>query len=114
MGPIRNAVTGARGHRSTCPSHARSRSMPEGELALRTTGVSHPSRRVRMPDAAERATEQWQYASVADAYGVPEHLLGKVQPGFYGLVGRVTVLGALVEQRLLEVACALERTDLAT
>ena len=43
-----------------------------------------------------------------DSYGIPDQLFGQVPGQFYAVVGRVTMLGALVEQRLLELLWAVD------
>ncbi|WP_030484450.1 hypothetical protein [Nocardioides aequoreus] len=43
-----------------------------------------------------------------DSYGIPDQLFGQVPGQFYAVVGRVTMLGALLEQRLLELLWAVD------
>lgn len=43
-----------------------------------------------------------------DGYGVPDQFFGPVPGQFYAVVGRVTMLGALLEQRLLEMLWAVD------
>lgn len=43
-----------------------------------------------------------------DGYGIPDQFFGPVPGQFYAVVGRVTMLGALLEQRLLELLWAVD------
>jgi hypothetical protein len=44
-----------------------------------------------------------------DRYGIPDLLFGAVPDEFYDLVGRVVHVSALVEQRVLELVCSLDK-----
>jgi hypothetical protein len=43
-----------------------------------------------------------------DGYGIPDQFFGPVPGQFYAVVGRVTMLGALLEQRVLELLWAVD------
>lgn len=43
-----------------------------------------------------------------DMYGIPDQFFGPVPGQFYAVVGRVTMLGALLEQRVLELLWAVD------
>lgn len=43
-----------------------------------------------------------------DGYGIPDKFFGPVPGQFYAVVGRVTMLGALLEQRVLELLWAVD------
>lgn len=45
---------------------------------------------------------------VPDGYGIPDQFFGPVPGQFYAVVGRVTMLGALLEQRVLEFLWAVD------
>lgn len=54
--------------------------------------------------------------SMADSFGVPDNVFGDVPERFYGALGRIAALGALVEMRLGQVCIELEQvpeTDVA-
>jgi hypothetical protein len=42
-----------------------------------------------------------------DAYGVPEGFFGRVPEEFYGLVGRVAMVAAIVDEKVSNLACGL-------
>lgn len=45
---------------------------------------------------------------VTDSYGIPDQFFGPISGQFYAVIGRVTMLGALLEQRLLELLWAID------
>ncbi|SFB38853.1 hypothetical protein SAMN05192575_109172 [Nocardioides alpinus] len=45
---------------------------------------------------------------VTDSYGIPNHFFGPIPGQFYAVIGRVTMLGALLEQRVLELLWAID------
>lgn len=43
---------------------------------------------------------------MSDTFGIPDNFFGQVPEAFYGALGRVVALGALVEMRLGQVVTA--------
>jgi hypothetical protein len=53
-------------------------------------------------------TDNGTIGLMPDPYGIPDQFFGPVPGQFYAVVGRVTMLGALLEQRLLELLWSVD------
>lgn len=49
-----------------------------------------------------------------DSYGIPDHIFGTVDDAFYAAVGRVTMLAALLEERLFDLLSAFHLDSIDT
>lgn len=62
------------------------------------------------PAVVRDQSRGWRLIGVdTDRYGVPNRMFGEVPEGFYGLVGRIALLAALLEDRLHVLFCVLDQ-----